>query len=205
MWWGAAVQEGTDAAGTFLQIAGAIRQGQSAAAEARFNARQKAAQSETEARLAERRAQVAENDVLAEQQALAFDVQTRRKEFARQFAKRRAAIGAAGLEYTGSSLLVAIDEARQAELDVEAMQWESERKQAGLSDEASMERFQAEELRKGIPVALGIGERTAKIAKEEAIYKAIALKLEHSGRIASRWGGTTLMSGGGGGGGFAGG
>lgn len=176
-------------AATAISVASSVRQGQLQARAAEFNAKQAAAGNEAEARMAERRAQIAENEALAEKQAAAFDEETRRNQFSRQFAKRRAEIGASGFEFSGSPLLVAIDEAREAELDIEAMTFASETRQRGLLDEAGLERFRAEEFRKAGQTSLGIGRARASAARTEGALGAIGAGI--SGAASA---GRTLMS-----------
>lgn len=169
--------------GTVFSMASNIRQGAVAAKAAEFNAQQRQAQSEAEARLAERRAQQADNDALAEAQASAFDIENRGRAFRRQMAKRRAGIAASGIEPTGSPLLVAIDEAREAELDLEAMRLESENRQRGSRDEAAIERFQAEELRTSGRTARQLGGVRSRELRRQGVLMAVGKGISGAARV----------------------
>lgn len=140
-----------------LQTISAVQQAQTGVAVSRFNQRTQQRQAEQQALLLERDARVAEQEAQQEAEASAFDIRQRRRLFGRQRATRRAAIGAAGTEFTGSNLLVAADEAREMELDIAAMQFASEGRQAALRDEAGLLEFQAGEARRTGQVAAGAG------------------------------------------------
>lgn len=163
--------------GTAVSVAGSIRAGQAQAAAAKFNARQQAAQQESEARLAEREAQQSAQALQGEQDASAFDLATLERQFARRESTRLATVGASGVEPTGSPLLVAIDEGREAALTLEAERYQSGLRRHELADQGTLATFQASELRRQAPVALGIGRARAAQFRQEATLTAIGTGL----------------------------
>jgi hypothetical protein len=178
-------------AATAVSVSAQARQGKVAAQTAEFNARQQANQAEQEARLGERRQAGVENEVLAEQQALGLDLETRQQQFSRQFAERRAQTLGAGVELTGAPLLTAVTEAREAELDQETLRFGSAVRQQQLRDEARLEGFQAEELRRGAVTSLGIGRAKAQDARQGARLAALGTGLSGVASV-----GRTLVSSG---------
>lgn len=151
------------AAGAGVQMFAVLQQAQTQSAISRFNARVARRNAEQDALLLERDASIADLDAEQERTARDFDVKTRRKIFSRIRARRRSQIGASGLEFSGSPLVVAADEAREMELDIAALEFVSEAREAALRDDAGLLRFHAEERRRGGRFAGSIGRLERRI------------------------------------------
>lgn len=159
---------------TAVSVAASIQAGNAQARAARFQGRQQQAQNEAQARLLQREAEQANQNSLAEQYAFALEQESRQKAFARQFGARRAAIGASGVEFSGSPLLVAVDEAREAELALQAEEFGSRTRQREFADAASISTFQAQEFRNAGTLAIAISRARASQIQTEAALTATA-------------------------------
>ncbi len=85
---------------------------------------------------------VAENTAQAARQAAEANAASRKEQFRRVLAQQRANIGGSGVsDTTGSPLLVQIDSARQAELDVLRVQHGGEQRALGFESEAAYARY----------------------------------------------------------------
>lgn len=131
---------------------------------ARYGAAAQHEETRAAAFAAERNAQVAEQEALAEQQALAYDLATFDRRVRALEGEEDALVAAAGLEVAGSPLLVLGDNARERALQRETAVWESEQRVAGLADEARLQRFQAEEFGRAGRSALQLGDYQARAA-----------------------------------------
>lgn len=138
-------------------MASASQQAKASAAAAKANAQLGAQEQETQAQLALREAQVAQNQAASEAQLRAVDADSERRQADRLFAEQRALIGASGLEFSGSPLLVAIESAQEAELQIAQGTWASEQRQLALRDTAEVRTFEAGEFRRGARNTLALG------------------------------------------------
>ena len=140
---------GVAAAGGVFSALAQLQQAQAAKAIARFNADVQGRQATQEALLLERDARALAQERLQEKDVNDFNVSQRRRLFQRVSARRRAFVGASGVEFSGSQLLVAADEAREMELDIAALEFGSQRAQAELQEAQDLALFQAAEVRAG--------------------------------------------------------
>jgi hypothetical protein len=166
------------AAGTAVSVAGAQGQANAAARAARSNARIAQRDAETEARLAERDAQVAQYAATQEERALAFDVAQQNRAKARLLGTQEALIGASGVEFGGSPLLVAIETAQEAELQIESARFESRLRQQELRDSAALATFRGRELRDTGRNYLSVGRFEAAAARSAAKGRALEAGIE---------------------------
>jgi hypothetical protein len=173
------------AAGTAVSIAGAQAQADAAADAAKTNARIAARDAEANARLADREAQVARNAAVQEDLLLDFDVESSNRGMERLLSTQRALIGASGVEFGGSPLLVAIDTAREAELQIEAQRFDSRLRQQELRDQAALSTFQAAELRATGRHALSVGRFQAGAARSAGRWRSLELGLEGAAAATS--------------------
>lgn len=158
---------------TTVSIAAAQAQANAAANAAKTNAKIANRDAEANARLADREAQVAANAATQEELSLGFDVENADRGKERLLSTQRALIGASGVEFSGSPLLVAIDTAREAELQIEAQKFESRLRQQELRDNAALSRFQATELRNTGRNALSVGRFQAQAARVAGNYGSL--------------------------------
>jgi hypothetical protein len=158
---------------TTVSIASAQAQASAAATAAKTNAKIAARDAEANARLAERDAQVARNAATQEELLLDFDVASATRGTERLLSTQRALIGASGVEFSGSPLLVAIDTAREAELQIEAQRFDSRLRQQELRDQAALSTFQAGELRATGRNALNVGRFQARAARVAGNYRSL--------------------------------
>ena len=145
---------------------------------------------EYQAQLAEREAQASEYAAVAEREAGKFDVARQREQGTALLAQQRAEVGGAGLEATGSPLLVMAENAKQLELDRLAMTHASETRARALEEEARMSRhggelatYQARQLREGIPLGLEIGRYQARAARYGARLGVASTLISGGGRL----------------------
>ena len=180
---------GIQAASGVFSALSQLQQAQAAKAIARFNADVAGRQAEQQALLLERDARAAAQERLQEKEVSDFNISQRRRLFQRISARRRALVGASGVEFSGSQLLVAADEAREMELDIAALEFMSEREQASLQEVGDLALFQAAEARAG-------GDLAGDIAsfQRRRINRELPLQL-----TASLLGGAGGLIGGGGG------
>lgn len=143
-----------------------IQASNAAARTAKLNAQLGSQEAQAQAALAERQATVSENALETERRALAFDLRNEHRRIDALLAQQRQAIGASGVEYEGSPLLVAVETAREEALNLAAVRFESEQRQSALSDEALLQRFQANELRRRGYGQLAIGTFRARTIRQ---------------------------------------
>lgn len=134
-----------------------IQASQAAAKNAQMNARLASNEAKAQAGIADREALASENLIEQERRALAFDVRNESRRIDALLAQQRQAIGASGVDFGGSPLLIAVETAREEALNLEAMRFASEQRQQALGDEAQLQRFQASELRNRGLAQLSIG------------------------------------------------
>jgi hypothetical protein len=144
-------------AGTAASMASASQQAKASAAAAKANAQQQAHEQETQAQLALREQQVAEGQAQQEAQLRAVEADSERRQAERLFAEQRTVMGASGIEFTGSPLLVAIETAQEAELQIAQGEWASQQRQQALRDQANVRQFEAGEFRRGARNTLALG------------------------------------------------
>jgi hypothetical protein len=173
------------AIGTAVSLAAAKSQAEAAATSAKANAKIAARDAEVEARLAERDAQVARNAATQEEQAMAFDTENARRGKERLLSTQRAVMGASGVEFGGSPLLVAIDTAREAELAIEADRFQSRLRQQELRDQAALSTFRAGELRATGRNYLSVGRFEAQAARNAGNWSALEAGIEGAANVTS--------------------
>jgi hypothetical protein len=156
-----------------------VAQGQVQAQTAMMNAKLRARELISQAQVAENQALQQEREgelglqaATAEREATAFEVGRAREVGTAFQAQQRVDVAGAGLEATGSPLLVMAETARQLELDRQAMTHAGEVRAREAEEEARMSRYgaqlsryQAGELRKGVPLTLDIGRYQARAAR----------------------------------------
>lgn len=172
------------AAATVATIS-SIQASQAAARNAKLNAQLANQDAIAQAQVSERQARQSENAILQEQQALAFDLRNEQHRIDALLASQRQAIGASGIEMTGSPLLVTVETARQEALNLEALQFESQMRQQALRDEASLARFQATELRTRGTSQLAIGSFRARTIRQLGRLQAAGTALEGAASATS--------------------
>src|SRR5262245_47106597 len=167
-------------AGTITSVMAARRQGQVGADTAILNSQLRGRELTGQALLAENQAlqmeregTLSEQAATAEREATAFDVARSREQGAAFQAQQRADVAGSGLEAIGSPLLVMAETAKQLELDrlslthageVRARESEEEARMARYG--GALSRYQAGELRKGIPLQLDIGRYQAQATRQ---------------------------------------
>lgn len=192
----AGVMAATMVAGTAMSVMAAKRSGQVGSDTAILNSRLQARESIAQAQMAENQALIAERDAqmsdyaaVAEREATAFDV-ARMKEQGTAFqAQQRVDIAGSGLEARGSPLLVMAETAKQLELDRLATTHAGDVAAREHEDQARMSRYggklatyQAEQLRKGIPLTLDIGRYQARAIRQGANLQATSSIISGAGR-----------------------
>lgn len=153
------------AASSLLNVASTFARVRAQRNQLKFQGKLSVRDAEQQALMFERDATVARVEAEEELDLLAFDVDTARQLFGRQQSRTLAQIGASGTEFSGSNLLVAIDQAREAELGIEAMTFISERRRQRLFDEAALLDFQAEQTRESGQFAQDIAKAQSKHLK----------------------------------------
>jgi hypothetical protein len=171
-------------AATAVSISSAQQQAKAGAAAAKANAQQAANEQETQAQMALRESQVAQNQAQQEQQLSAVEQDSQRRQAERLFAEQRAIIGASGMEFSGSPLLIAIESAQEAELSIAQGQWQSEQRQLALRDTASVRTFEAGEFRRGARNSLALGSFQAAQYRTAGRYATIQAGLQGASQIA---------------------
>jgi hypothetical protein len=178
----AAAAAGTGALGA---LQGARVGGDTALSNAKLRARELTQQ----AMLSDRQAQVADYAAQAERDATKFDA-ARHEEASTAFkSQQRADVAGSGLEATGSPLLVMSETARQLELDEQAIRHAGETRARGMEDDARLLRYQAEQLRAGIPLTLDLGRYEKRGATQQGQLGAIKSILGGASSAMSAYGG----------------
>lgn len=113
--------------GTAISAVGSIAQGQQAAASADAQAR------------------AYEQQAVADQQAAAFEGQRERRRQELLQANARAQVGASGVALSGSPSEVLAANAREGELDIQAIRYSSQLRQNNLRTQADISRFQGKQ------------------------------------------------------------
>ena len=177
---------GATVVSTGLSVYGSLNQGAVQGDTARLNSqlrakelRDQAVMSENEALIFEREAMSSEYGADAEREATAWEVAQAARQGETFQAQQRAEIAGSGLEASGSPLIVMSETAKQLELDRLAMTHAGEVRARGMEDEARMSRYgaqlsryQAEQLRRGIPLQLELGRYQARAARQQAQLQA---------------------------------
>lgn len=164
------------AAATVATIS-SIQSSKAAAQNAKLNAQLANQEAVAQAQVSERQARVSENALEQERRALAFDLRNEQRRIDALLAQQRQAIGASGVEFTGSPLLVAVETAREEALNLEALRFESAQRQQVLGDEALLQRFQANELRRRGLGQLAIGSFRARTIRQLGTLQAAGTAL----------------------------
>jgi hypothetical protein len=165
--------------------AGAV-QGDTAMANAKLQQRELISQ----AQMSEREAQSLDYDAQDIRATTAFDV-TRQQEQGTAFKSQQVAdVAASGLEASGSPLLVMSETAKQIELDKLAIEHGGEAEARRAEDAARLARYQAGELRKGIPLRLELGRYQAKAARASGNIQAASSIIGAGAKVASIYGST---------------
>lgn len=113
--------------GTAISAAGAIAQGQQAAA------------------MAEAQAKAYEQQARADAQASAYEQQRERHKQDLAAASARAQVGASGVAFAGSPTEVLAAHAREGQLDIEAIRYSSQLRQNSLQSQAAISRFSGQQ------------------------------------------------------------
>lgn len=100
-----------------------------------------------QAEAAEFNARVSEQEAQRARQAAAFEEQRLRDAARRVAGAQRAAIGASGIGFEGSPLLVMADTAEEAELDALAIRFSGSTAEARAKSQAALDRLQARQAR----------------------------------------------------------
>jgi hypothetical protein len=159
-------------------------QGDTAVANSKLQARELISQ----AQLAEREAQSLDYAATEAREATGFDV-ARQQEQGRAFqAQQRADVAGSGLEATGSPLLAMSETAKQIELDRLAIEHAGESQARQAEDAARLNRYQAGELRKGIPLTLELGRYQSKAARQAGRLGAASSIIGGSAKAATIYG-----------------
>lgn len=164
-----------------------IQASNAAAKNARLNAQLANQDAQSQAQVAERQARQADNAIGQERQALAFDVRNEQRRIDTLLASQRQAIGASGIEFTGSPLLVTVETAREEAIGLEALRFESRQRQQQLTEEAQLQRFQATELRSRGASHLQIGSFRARTIRQVGKLQAAGTALEGASSAASTY------------------
>lgn len=160
--------------GTAVSVAGQLSAAAQQAKAAQLNAQMTANENEARAQLSDREAVIAARESAQEALAIERDVETRRLEFSRLQGEQRAAIGASGIEFQGTPLLILAETAREAELDVQSMRQASEQRQLALRDQAALREFEAGELRRGAVNAKRVGKFEAGSIRQAGAFRALS-------------------------------
>lgn len=171
------------AAATVATIS-SIQASNAAAKNASLNARLANQDAQAQAQIAERQARQSENAIDQEQQALAFDVRNEERRIDALLASQRQAIGASGIEFVGSPLLVAVETAREEAIGLEAVRFESRQRQQQLREEGELQRFQATELRSRGASQLRIGSFRSRTIRQVGRVQAAGVALSGAADVA---------------------
>ncbi len=148
-------------AGTLLSIAAQIQQARAAAKALRFNAAVAERNAEQEALGIERDIVLTQIAGEREAAALVFDLETFDRTARLATGATRAAIGAAGTEFSGSNLIVAIAQAEELATQRSIIQFVSDERQRDLDDRAALLEFQAGEVRQAGALQQGLLRKQA--------------------------------------------
>jgi hypothetical protein len=194
-----AVALGLTGFGTAISVASAVQQGRAAAGAANVNAQmaQRQAQlqqreAQTRALLSEREATIADQDAAASITEAKYAESAQRQQGERFKAGQRAAVAGAGLEATGSPLLVMQDTASQLELDALQIRRAGEQQSADFQEEARMKRYGAKLLREQGQSALEMGDFQRQVGRYQGRVAGQAAQI---GVIRSLLGGGAAMAG----------
>src|SRR5437867_291146 len=98
--------------------------------------------SESQQAAAKFNSQVARNQAQAARDAAASEIDTRREHYARLMAAQRNRQAASGIDITaGSPLMVQMDQAEQAQLDLARVRWTGESRSTNFGNEANLQNF----------------------------------------------------------------
>ena len=145
----------------------------------------------SQAQMAEREAQSLDYEAADIRATTAFDVTRQQEQGAAFTSQQRADVAASGLEASGSPLLVMSETAKQIELDKLAIEHGGEAEARRAEDAARMARYQAGELRKGIPLRLELGRYQAKAARASGNIQAASSIIGAGAKVASIYGSMT--------------
>ena len=172
------------AASAAQQARAASMAGKAASANAKYNARMAAQELQQKAMLVEVEAEAADEQARQEREATAFDVAQAAEQGERYQATQRVAVGASGVESTGSPLLVMVETARNLALDRLVMTHAGEQKAQEYERQARLQRYQAQTLRAGVPLQLDIGRVQGQTARSVGRAQSTASLLQGAGQVA---------------------
>ena len=178
---------GLMAAGGVLKAFSAFRQTQQAAATLRFNAKVAQRNAEQQARNLERDAQLLVLARQREEDGLAFDLETFDRTASRVGSTMVADIGASGLEFSGSNLLVAMAQAEELALQREVIEFASLERQADLGDDEAFLRFQAEQTRATGDFSQGILREQAREVRRNLPFTLSAAAIQTGSMFAGQF------------------
>ena len=140
------------------------------------------------AQMAEREAQSLDFAAQAEREATKFDVARQQEQGTAFKAQQRAEIAGSGLEASGSPLLVLSETAKQIELDKLAIEHAGESRAHEAEDAARLSRWQASELRKGIPLRMELGRFQSRVSRQSGNLAATSTLISGGAKAASIYG-----------------
>lgn len=161
-----AVALGLTAVGTTISAVSAAKQGRVSADTANLNAQLQNREAQARALMAEREATIAEQEAGASITEAKYAESRQREQGERFKAGQRTAVAGAGLEATGSPLLVMQDTASQLELDALSIRRAGEQQAAEFRDEARLKRYSAGEMRRTGQLALDVGKYQGRVARQ---------------------------------------
>ena len=176
---------GAVVASTAVQVVSAQQQARVAGQVARRNAAQTQADAEQQALLIDREAAAVETDRQREAFVLGTELQRFDEDVKRFQGQETAAIGASGFEFSGSPILIAMENARRAALGRANIVFQSEQRQRQLEDQTGLLGFQAEQRRRRGAAAPAIGAFEARNLRIAANTRSLAIGLSGAAQTAN--------------------
>lgn len=171
------------AASTAIQVISTQQQARVAGQVARRNASQAEADAEQQGLLIDREAAAVETDRQRELFVLGTELQRFDEDVAQFQGQETAAIGASGFEFSGSPILIAMENARRAALGRANIIFQSEQRQRQLEDQTGLLRFQAGQVRRRGEAAPAIGAFEARNLQTAANVGSLAIGLSGAARV----------------------
>ena len=166
------------------QASAASKAGKAGAQSARYNAQLATQELQNKAMLVDAEAEASDEQARQEREATAYEVARAAEQGERYQATQRVAVGASGTESTGSPLLVMVETARELALDRLAQTHAGELKAQDYERQARLQRYQAQQLRAGVPLQLDIGRFQAQTARAAGRAQAATSLLQGAGQVA---------------------
>lgn len=172
-------------AGTAMQVNAARQNAIAQKKLAKTNAGVADQNAETQSDLLLRDAQAQERAVVEEREARAFDTRNLRRQERLRRGEEDVRIAASGIQLAGSSLQVAIANAHEAEIAIEAATFPSRQREAVLRDEATLTRFHASDVRRAGQFGLHIGKFQGDVAHRRGQQQIAAAGVSGAGQLLS--------------------